>query len=142
MALWSSNSDCFPALVASDCVLDWSSDCVTVLLLVTMEEPEIMEEPELVEPVCLKDMVWATQMRALRPRLHKKVGTYQDDEEAAPISWRFVEGLVQHGHVLGLGQWPKPEDCGPEDEPVWLVVQCTAMGSHRPERQPRCAWKS
>jgi hypothetical protein len=88
----------------------------------------------LAEARTLSEMVWLSQMRAAYPDSVAKLGTFQVAKEDAPISWKFVEGLRTHEGLLGIGQWPRPEDCGPEDEPVWLDLQCTPMGSGQGRR--------
>jgi GNAT superfamily N-acetyltransferase len=88
----------------------------------------------MVEASNLSELVWLSQMRATYPDSVGRLAAFQDREEDAPASWRFVEGLRKHEGLLGVGQWPRPEDCGPEDEPVWLDIQCTAMGSGQGRR--------
>jgi hypothetical protein len=87
-----------------------------------------------VEASSLSELVWLSQMRASYPDSVGRLGAFQDKEEDAHVSWQFVKRPRKHEGLLGIGQWPRPEDCGPGDDPVWLDIQCIAMGSRQGRR--------
>ena len=95
-----------------------------------------------IECVCLKDLVFWSQVKHQSPETVERLTNCQDDEEVAPASHEFVRNLANIAQdVLGVRQWPCPEECldsGKHDEPmVWLHIECAAAGTNPDDARPK-----
>lgn len=99
-------------------------------------------KPPKIEPLCLEDVIFWSQMKRIDPQVVKRLTNYQDNHKFAPVSHEFVRGLADRQQdFLGRRQWDCQEDgleYGDDGQcSVWLHIECAAAGTNSDRGSPK-----